>query len=431
MDGSSDSPVSEALNYLEQRPRENEVGVSLGTQELFYYQVYRIIDDQLSINVHDKRITYNEIAEAIKEKLIEIKKEQIEGGLADDPVNEFDRRKGDVLSELLDRGLNEYTLTFPLNLGLLEPFIDELAILEGEFHRIDQEKWIDDYFDVAKAEDDTFFEEFLETSPNDFLDKRFAYYEIEYEARSDGYALSRVQDLANLVLGELNYCIHQDSRGPPSSKSDSGLPYDTWSALKEPAFYLVFEDGDYLFPRPMDYGYRRNIGISRKSEDFIEDFYSLPALSEDTDVDRDLINAFMAYQDGLTESSTRKSFFSLWRGLENLSQIESSKREVKERSRFAYEYMRGKDAVFPTFENAHKEIDEVRNSLAHEGVHVFVGEDHRNYAKVLLDGMIDLYFQERSDFDREDFGIFLEYGVEYKKGAGKLIQILQRSGFGD
>ena len=53
----------------------------------------------------------------------------------------------------------------------------------------------------------------------------------------------------------------------------------------------------------------------------------------------------------------------------------------------------------------------MRNSLAHEGVHIFVGENHRNYAKILLDGMIELYLQEREDFDQDDFDTFLEYGV--------------------
>lgn len=424
-----DSPVSKAFDYIEYWPIDEEVRVRMGSNELFEYQVYRIIDEKLRIDIDDKRITYDEIRRSLKDLLLKIKEEEREGKLTDDPVTEFHSRKGMVLSELLTSDLNKYTLTFPLNLGLLQSFVDELTMLEGKFHPVDQQKWINDYFDFAKAEDDRFLTKFLQTSPNDFLDDRFVYFEIEYEARSEGYALSRVQNLINLVLGEFNYCIHRKSRGPPRPRSKSALPYETWSGLKEPAFYLIFEEGEYLLTRPMDYGYRRTMKTSRKRKEDIEYFYSLPELSKDDAVDRDLLNALMAYQDGMTESSQRKSFFSFWRGIEILSQVDSPKSEVKERSRFALEYIREETGVFPTLEKAHSEIDDVRNSLAHEGVHVFVRKDHRNYTKVLLDGMIGLYFQEREDFDQKDFDVFLEYGVEYKKGAEKIIQILQQSGW--
>lgn len=191
----------------------------------------------------------------------------------------------------------------------------------------------------------------------------------------------------------------------------------------------MFEDDDYLFTWPMDFGYRRTEPTSEHRIDMVSKFESLPKLSEGNAVDEYLMDALLAYQDGMTEASIRKSFFSFWRGIEILSRVDSPKWEAKERGRFALEYVRGKDPVFPTFEKAHEEIDEVRDSLVHDGVRVSVRKDHRNYTKVLLDGLIDLYFQERDGFDEKDFAIFLEYGVEYREGAGKIIQILQRSGF--
>lgn len=422
------SSIEDAFDFIEHRPT-NGGQVRLGTRELFNYQVAKIIEEHLNIDVDDKRITHREITSTVEQILIDIKEDQIENELTDDIVSEFNKRKGEALSQLLSSDLDQYTLIFPLNLGLIESAIGELAALEGDFQRIDQNKWVNDYFEVAKSEDDTFFKEFLDVSPNDFLSNRFAYYQIQYKARSYGYALSRVQDLANLAVGKLNYCLHQRSRSRPRPTSDSALPYETWAALKEPAFYLIFKDGKYQFSRPMDYGYRRNVKTSKEREQEAQEFYSLPLLSENDPVDADLINAILAYQDGLTEISKRKSFFSFWRGIENLSQIDSPKSEIKDRCRFGLEYVRGEDAVFPTLEKAHEEIDEIRNSLAHEGVHIFVGEDHRNYAKVLLDGMIELYIQERGRFDRNDFDIFLEYGVEYQKSAGKIISMLRQSGF--
>jgi superfamily I DNA and/or RNA helicase len=266
-----DSPVSKAFGYLEYWPPDNLVRVKLGCRELFEDQLYRIIKEEMSIDVHANRITYRDIGKRLEELLIEIKVEQVEGGLSNDPVTEFDRRKGRLLSDLVTSDLNEYTFTFPLNLGLLQPLVEELTILEGEFRPVDQQRWIDDYLYPAKTEDDRFLKEFLQTSPNDFLDNDlFAYFEIEYEARSERYALSRVPDLANLVLGKLNYSLHCDSRGPPKSRNKSALPYETWSGLKEPAFYLVFEEDDYLLTRPMDYGYRRTMKISRRREDQLE-----------------------------------------------------------------------------------------------------------------------------------------------------------------
>ena len=416
------------FSFIEYRS-PNGGQVELGTRELFNYHVAKIIEEQFTIDMDDKRITHREITSTVEQILTNIKEDQIESELTNDIVSEFNKRKGEALSQLLSSDLDQYTIIFPLNLGLIKSAIGKLAALEGEFQRIDQDKWVNDYFEVAKSEDDTFFEEFLDVSPNDFLGSRFAYYQIQYKARSHGYALSRVQDLANLAVGKLNYCLHKRSRARPRPASNSALPYETWAALKEPAFYLIFDDCEYLFSRPMDYGYRRNVKTSKEREQEAQEFYSLPPLSENDPVDADLINAILAYQDGLTEISKRKSFFSFWRGIENLSQVDSPKSEVKDRCRFGLEYVRGENAVFPTLEKAHEEIDETRNSLAHEGVHVFVGKDHRNYAKVLLDGMIELYLQERMEFDRNDFDIFLEYGAEYQKGAEKIISILQQSGF--
>jgi len=427
---SGDSPVSKGFDFIEQDPVRDEIRVRFGAGEIFHYYLDKIIEDQFKLNIHDKKITYSDLGEVVKGIMFDMKRAQIEGDLSGGPVAEFDKRKGEALSEFLSNGLRDYTLTFPLNLGLIQPDIDEISVLEGCFQPVDQDRWVKDYFGVAKAEDERFFTEFLEISPNNFLDRTFAYFKIDYQARSEGYALSRVQDLANLAIGELNLCIHQNSRAPPKPSSDTALPYETWAALKEPGFYLVFEDDEYLFPRPMDYGYRRYVKSSRQRKDDVADFYSLPELSEDDPVDTDLINAILAYQDGLTEPSKRKAFFSFWRGLENLSQIDSPKGEVKDRGRFALEHMRGRDTVLPTHERAHEQIDDVRNSLAHEGVHIHVGNEHRDYAKILLDGMIELYLQKREEFNREDFDTFLKYGIEYQRSAGKIISILQQSGFG-
>ena len=338
---SADSPISKAFNYVKHHPLEDDVRVMWGTREMFDYHISMIIDEQFKIDIHDKRITHNEIAQAVKDILFDMKRDQVVGDLANDIDSAFNNRKGEALSELLRGTLTEYTLTFPLNLGLIQPYIDELSVLEADFQPVEQEEWVDEYFEVAKAEDDGFLKKFLQVSPNDFLDDQFAYFEIQYEARSEGYALARVQDLANLAVGQLNSCIHQRSRAPSRPSNGTALPYETWAALKEPAFYLVFDKNEYLFPRPMDYGYRRVIGTSERRKQDVLDFYSLPELSEGDPVDTDLINGILAYQDGMTEPSKRKSFFSFWRGIENLSQVASPKHEVKERSRFALEHMRG------------------------------------------------------------------------------------------
>ena len=400
-----------------------------GTKEMFNHYVFMIIDEEFKIDIHEKKVTHREIAEVIKDLFFEIKEDEVAGELTNDVVSEFKSRKGTVLSQLLSGSLTEYSLAFPLNLGLIKSEVGKLSALEADFEQVEQDEWINQYFNTAKAEDDGFLAEFLDVSPNDYLEDRFAYYRTKYKARSEGYALSRIQDLANLAVGMLNRCLHQNSRAPPRPHSDTALPYETWAALKEPAFYLVFENDEYLFPRPMDYSYRRVLKANRERRQTASEFESIPNLSEDDPVDSDLINAILAYQDGLTETSERKAFFSFWRGIEILSQVDTPKSEVKERCRFGLEYIRGEDGIFPTLEPAHEEIDDVRNSLAHEGVNIHVGHNHQNYAKVLLDGMIDLYIQERENFDQDDFDTFLEYGVEYQRGAGKIISILQQSGF--
>ncbi|MFC6722892.1 hypothetical protein ACFQE1_00430 [Halobium palmae] len=422
---SDSSPVKKAYSYIERGFPNGEIRVPRRGSELFAHEVNRIIEEKLTFDIHDARLTHREIWESIKELLVEIKREEVNEGLSEDIETLFDRRKGDVLSELFGKELKEYTLTFPLNLGVLEPLVDELPVLNREFKPVPQNEWIEEYFDVAKAEDDGFLRNFLDVSPNDFLSETFSYYKIRYNARSEGYALYRIQDLANIALGKLNHCIFRHSREIPRPRNETALPHETWAALKEPAVYLVFQEGEYLFPRPMDYGYRRGAKTSHRHQQYIERFYDLPTLSEDDDVDTDLINALLAFQDGMTESLRRKSFFGFWRGIEILSQVGRPKSEIKNRSRFGREYMWGENAVLPIFEKTHEELDDIRNKLAHDGVHVFVGDDHRNYTKLLLDGMIELYYEERDNFDQDGFGTFLEYGVEYKENTDKIARVLE------
>ena len=419
--------VQSAFDCIGRTPVREGIGVKIGSEEIFHHYLDIIIDEHLTFDVHEKSITHNEVANALEDLFIQIARDHREGKLSEPPAEVFHRKKGMALSKLFSEELEMYRLAFPLNLGYIESEIDGFHSLESEFRRISEDSWAAEYLRPAKAADGSYLEKFLDISPNDFADKRFAYFVTEYDARSEMYSLSRIQDLVRLALGRLNYCIHKGSRGPPESTSSKSLPNETWAALKEPAFYLVFDESEYLFTRPMDYGYRRNIGTSRRRAKQISYFYSMPRLSEDDEVDELLISALMSFQDGVSEPSQRKSFFSFWRGIEVLSQRRDTQDQVKERARFAHEYILEDSDLFPSLQRAHNQIHDVRNSVAHDGVDTYVGSDHRNYAKVLLDSMIELYFDERDEFNKEDFKIFLDSGVEFRNKSGKLLKILQKS----
>lgn len=417
------SNIEEAFECLRFDPIDEDYRVRSGMGSRFGHILDDYIDDETNFDPQQHKISRTTVVQAFHETVLEVAEDTRE---EDDPDYEelMEAKKGDVLRETIGRDLESFTIVFPLNLREASSIPDSFSAPDADFERIPEDEWRDRYADPAVEADETSLSEFLEESPNDLYEHDgvgglFTYWRTSYEARDHHYALSRIPEVVRLLLGKLNFVLWKRSADVPQPARNTRPPNARWSQLKEPFFYMVFKDGDYLNYWPYDYDLRRSSeGGRRDLEDRIEEFRDIPeipASREDLeDLDEILANAILAYQDGITESSVHQSFFAFWRGLENLAQVERGKKNeaVVDQGIFALENMTEKGVVRRELQEAIEEIYDKRNELVHQGPHTGISRYHRAAAKILLDVFLELYFTYYDDFDVEDYSRLLEYGTK-------------------
>lgn len=164
----------------------------------------------------------------------------------------------------------------------------------------------------------------------------------------------------------------------------------------------------------MDYDLRRScVNPEPDNFDKIADLPDLPIEGFDPEngdcVDDSLIAALFAYQDGIVAPTPRQSFFAFWRGTENLTQAgRGEKSEIVDRA-LAVRDLQHEPIVWTHITDVYEELDDKRNMLAHEGPHIAISSGHRAAAKLLLDALLELYF-ERYDqrYSVDEYRVFLQ-----------------------
>lgn len=360
--------------------------------------------------------------------------EELQHNPGQDSVDTFERRKPQMLRQTLGVDLTKYTLTFPLNIRRIQDMPDTFSTPETTIMRIDRSTWKTEC--EADARDDDAFTRFLEESPNTLEPDRygnetFTFWTVDYAARDGYYALSVIQEIIRLFVAKLNFVFHERQRGQSQPVSSDRTPYARWSPLQEPFFYLIFDSNDYVDYRPMDFDYRRRpLFPSEEMEDAMDRFDELPDLPVEDD-DRDsldvtLVNALFALQDGITASTPQQSFFSFWRGVENLTHVEpqQSTALIMERARPLFEAKTEEEYVPQHQKDAIAELYRKRNDLAHTGPPIRIQEPHRTVIKRILDKLLALHVDRYTEYDETDFKTFL---VHYNKPLDGNKQALKRN----
>lgn len=414
-----DSRVYDAYQRIWEHPRTGEVCVQIGQEPAFKTNLYNAIRD-LGLDRDHHRITNRGLTRKFREGLIEITETHGTDLTEDELSAHFQTKKNGILSNWLGTPPDTYTLVFPIMMRS-KHFPDEVELYESKAEQISDGRW-EDLLTITKDESD--FDSLLDELPNNYshhaLKRReWTYLKVEIEARDEFYALSRVSNLIETRFAEINFFDKLWSAGMPQPGSSDRAPYEKWTRNQEPPFYLIFQDGDFVTYRPMDLDYRRSIGRFHfnhaEDVDEISDIPMFDYNAETGTYEGYLISALLAYQDGITERSVRQSFFSFWRGIEILSNTNDFDKMV-DRGEFALSYHHhGDDSLRPELKRAIQEIEERRHELVHEGLKTKVHEDHRNGAKLLLDGLLLLYIDKHGQWDIDDMGSFLKHGVKYQE----------------
>lgn len=311
---------------------------------------------------------------------------------------------------------------------------DTFSTPETTIERINRNTWQTEY--EVDARDDDAYTRFLDREspntlePDQYGNEIFTFWTVDYAARDGYYALSVVQEIVRLFVAKLNFVFHERQRGRSQPTNSDRPPYARWSPLQEPFFYLIFNGEDYVNYQPMDFDYRRRSLASKETVDAMERFQELPDLPVENDdrdsLDETLVNALFAYQDGITASTPQQSFFSFWRGMENLTHVEPEQRTrcIMERARPLFE-TETEDEYVPQYQrDAVDELYQKRNHLAHTGPHIRIQESHRTVVKRMLDKLLTLHVDRYTEYDETDFKTFL---IHYAKSLKGNKQALKRN----
>ncbi|GKZ13372.1 hypothetical protein [Haladaptatus sp. T7] len=422
MEDTFESYLTEVFSCVHNFPFDNGYQFRSGTGRKVSSSITNLIQEYFGFSPYEYKMSEQAMHTAVRSEILEIAEDTPSDDL-EDWVDEFKRRKDNLLKKTIGAEKTTYTVVFPLNIRDSD-IPSSISTPDVEYNKITYDKWRSEYKEQALNKDDTTLERFCQETPNhldarDSLSMFYTFWEAKYDARDELFSLHVVSNQTKILVAKLNFVIYKWSAGiPQPSRNSSRPPSARWSRLQEPFFYLTFKEGDYVTYQPVDYGYRRGaVSTGRVDCEKIYEFLQLPDFSAETPslagVDEDIVNALLAFHEGITESSTSQSFFSFWRGMENLAQVESGqKEEAIDRAEFALNRARGKKRR-PELDEAMENIRDKRNMFAHEKPNVRVTPSDHGITKLLLDGLLEFYFENyQRGFSREDYQQLLKYGAK-------------------
>lgn len=440
----AEEDIRKAIKCFTSFRRNGEIRVQFGRKQFITKLASSIVEDETNYDAHEHRASKMYMVQEMVDFLQKIAEERYENpGI--DVVSAFKTKKGDFCRRTLGGSFNSYTLAFPLNILGVEKSRLCFETPETKIKNVDRYVWKDVYEKPARKCEDSSFKRFLDREspnslePDDYGNKKFTFWKAEYDAQDGSYALSAIQNVVRFFLAKLNYALYNGlGKTKPSGNKP---PYARISPLQEPFFYLVYDGNmNYNSYHPMDFEYRRRQSFVRgNASEILSRFDELPRLStvnpDLSSIQETLMNALLAYQEGVTTSILEQSFLSFWRGIENLAQIEKdqSHREIMSRVEPIFRIQIEDEPLLEREKNALRQIRETRSRLVHEGSNLPHGNHRKKVtepkqliAKRMIDNIIEFFLEYYEEgYNSHDFQTFLKYIAEAETKNAHSLDILK------
>jgi hypothetical protein len=411
--------IERALSYIEDDSNQ----VSQEYKRQFALWVSQIIDERVALDLEEDRVSLETVDFTVRTALRNAKDSSNPVRSVDDEIKEF--------ATYIKRGdFDSYDIIFPLNMSDVDELPRSFEIGGHKVEFIPSDKWESEFKEPASemvlggGRDEMLFE-FFKDSENGWWTDYLTFWKIECESNDAKYAMDMALDIIVLLLAKINYSYHV-WRFPPV-RARGPFPRTRWSRLRKPFLLLAFQEEIEGY-NIIDVERRRPEVFEWHDDDFTSRFNRLPNFSfEEDDIGELLINALLAYQRGITESDEQQSFFAFWRGVEKLAQQErnQSVETAVKRGIFALEHLEP-DAYDPVLDSVENKIHELRNEITHEGVHISVPEVHREYLKLIFDGLFELYLEYSSDFNDKDLARdFFKYNMKSDSTKRRIMTALK------
>ncbi|MFC7009025.1 hypothetical protein [Halalkalicoccus salilacus] len=223
--------VFEAVNRVE------EDGSILGFAHMDDFEfLIDVLLDELAINGNQFGVSDDKVRREVKTLL-----QTIARNGSDDIIGEFKEGIGEIRKKFGSAKKTEYTIVFPLNVLISDvSFPDILTIRDVEIRQIRRELWENEY--LPKAQEGRVFSDWIMKSENDTTSDIYSYWAAECEAVDLSYAFRYIDEIARILLGQLNFALYY-------KKESQKLNKTPWSSarsdLRTPFVYLGFSGQEY------------------------------------------------------------------------------------------------------------------------------------------------------------------------------------------
>lgn len=411
------------INLLAESIEENEDGGwrYSGTEATNYSdRLAPIVLEGLDINPDDLRIRAERIETELNSLILESKTKDDSPTYVEENLHEFKE-------ELYSRDLNEYQIAFPLNFDHSDRELlpDTIQLADVTFERLPRGEWNDRFVPDLKqerphTEPEARLSRFLDRCPNDISNHRLTYWYSSYRARDAYYAVDRIADRLEILLGLLNYSA-TFNRIQTFSSNHGPWP-DRWVDLREPFIYLLHSDDGFMKhlwsqdPTLRD----PDSPHSAQRELFEAIFDSVPTFEESRPLDGPLMNSIRAFQAAITEPNERDAFFEFWRGIEILT-LTNEQDPLSTVSDRASALVKMNDDEVGRIRR--ERAREKRNSYVHEGAGLRITNADRNLLKTLHESLIDFYIDKRSEWGTDEMRFALD---QFTLDRGEIQQLRQK-----
>lgn len=408
-------PVLEKLHYV---PLPGDKHVQSPEDSSFNHDVERLITQGLGVDPQAKRHSL----ETLRREFVPLLCDAIEQAATSDQseVEAYKEYKAEFFRSIVHRDEHTYRIIFPFQKSCADELNEPVTVLGHELQPADHaelDSGLESYTTHRASESCT-------KAADLFREYDGEYWQLLVDARDNAFAYQRATTILRYFYGTLNQLLLRWRRpkwttaGEPSQRPAPGLRLPPGTLV-----YSATAAEDRNEPAQLTIK-RESITKQGGHSSVLTDYDSLPQLpplDSLTEAQERLYAAATSYQKGSGSANANDAFFAFWRGIEVLAvSDQSSNEELITRAQRILLSVSGSDLGNPETRrgslwleqsrllDAMDGLDDLRNTMVHEGPNVGIQPIDVVAAKTLLDAYFDIYIEYWDKLGTETFEKLLD-----------------------
>lgn len=393
-------PVLSKLHYV---PVPGDEHVQIAEDSSFHHDLERLITEGLGVDPHAERHSL----ETLRGKFVPLLCDAVEQAATSDQseIEAYKEYKAEFFRSVVHRDEHTFQITFPLQQSCADELNEPANVLGHDLQPADHaelESGLESYTAHRASESHS-------EAADLFREYDGEYWQLQVDARDNSFAYQRATTILRYFYGTLNQLLLRWRRprwttaGEPIQRSAPGLRLPPGMLV-----YSTTADEDRNVPAQLTIK-RESMTKRAIHSSVLTDYDSLPSLpplNSLTEAQERLYAAATSYHKGSSTANANDAFFAFWRGIEVLSvRDQLSNEELITRAKQILWSVSGSDLGNPETRkgnlwleqsrllDAMDGLDDLRNTMVHEGPDVEIQPIDVVAAKTLLDAYFDIYFE--------------------------------------